>query len=73
MLALVGAHARVRPVLPGAPAGVEAVKRGKVLFVLNHADKAAELSGMVGTDLLSATQLSGHVVVPPRSAIALWQ
>ncbi|MDK6240019.1 beta-galactosidase [Winkia sp. UMB10116] len=73
VLALVGAHARVRPVLPGAPAGVEAVKRGKVLFVLNHADKAAELSGMVGTDLLSATQLSGHVVVPPRSAIALWQ
>ncbi|MDK8099024.1 beta-galactosidase [Winkia neuii] len=73
VLALVGAHARIRPTLPDAPAGVEAVKRGKVLFVLNHADKAAELAGIVGTDLLSATQLSGHVLLPPRSAIAVWQ
>ncbi|MFI6104784.1 beta-galactosidase [Streptomyces sp. NPDC051310] len=36
LLASVAAGAGVRPVLPGLPAGVEAVRRGELLFVLNH-------------------------------------
>jgi beta-galactosidase len=36
MLAEIAAGAGVRAVLPGLPNGVEAVRRGEVLFVLNH-------------------------------------
>ncbi|MEU7281676.1 beta-galactosidase [Streptomyces sp. NPDC045431] len=36
LLAAVAAGAGVRPVLEGLPAGVEAVRRGELLFVLNH-------------------------------------
>jgi beta-galactosidase len=36
LLARIGADAGVRPVLDGLPAGVEAVRRGELLFVLNH-------------------------------------
>ncbi|MGW3101889.1 beta-galactosidase [Streptomyces sp. NPDC001100] len=36
LLARVAAEAGVRPVLEGLPAGVEAVRRGELLFLLNH-------------------------------------
>ncbi len=36
LLARIGADAGVRPVLDALPAGVEAVRRGELLFVLNH-------------------------------------
>ncbi|WP_432155605.1 beta-galactosidase [Streptomyces sp. bgisy153] len=36
LLARIAADAGVRPVLEGLPAGVEAVRRGELLFLLNH-------------------------------------
>jgi glycosyl hydrolase family 42 (putative beta-galactosidase) len=35
--------ARVEPVLAGLPADVEAVRRGPLLFLLNHGDEPAEI------------------------------
>ncbi|OLL14079.1 Beta-galactosidase C-terminal domain [Actinomyces oris] len=43
------------------PDGVEAQRRGGILFLLNHADRAAEVSGVVGTDLLTGQACTGHV------------
>ena len=71
LLTLVCAHARVRPVVTDLPDGVEAQRRGPVLFLLNHADRAAEVAGVVGTDLLSGEACTGHVVLAPRSALAV--
>ena len=71
LLTLVCAHARVRPVVTDLPDGVEAQRRGEVLFLLNHADRAAEVAGVVGTDLLSGEACTGHVVLAPRSALAV--
>ena len=34
--------------------GVEAQRRGDVLFLLNHSDRATEMAGVVGTDRLSS-------------------
>ena len=51
--------------------GVEAQRRGSVLFLLNHSDRAAEVAGVVGTDLLSGQSCTGHVIVPPRSALVV--
>ena len=36
-------RAGVRPVLPGAPPGLEAVRRGETLFLLNHTDDPVEV------------------------------
>ena len=71
LLTLVCTHARVRPVVTDLPDGVEAQRRGPVLFLLNHADRAAEVAGVVGTDLLSGEACTGHVVLAPRSALAV--
>ena len=71
LLRLVCAHARVRPVVADLPDGVEAQRRGEVLFLLNHGDRAAEVAGVVGTDLLSGEACTGHVVLAPRSALAV--
>ncbi len=68
---LLVAHARVRPVKDGLPDGVEAARRGRFLFLLNHGDAAVELSGVVGTDLVSASSCSGHVMLAPRSAMVV--
>ena len=67
----VGAHARLRPVVADLPDGVEAQRRGDVLFLLNHSDRAAEVAGVVGADLLSGQSCTGHVIVPPRSALVV--
>jgi len=56
---------------PQAPDGVEAQRRGDVLFLLNHSDRACEVAGVVGTDLLSGQSCTGHVIVPPRSALVV--
>ncbi|EFW27707.1 Beta-galactosidase C-terminal domain, partial [Actinomyces sp. oral taxon 171] len=71
LLRLVCAHARVRPVVADLPDGVEAQRRGKVLFLLNHGDRAAEVVGVMGTDLLTGDACTGHVVLSPRSALAV--
>ena len=71
LLAVLAAHARVRPVVPGLPDGVEAQRRGGVLFLLNHSDSAVELSGVTGAELVSGTTCTGHVVLPPRSGVAV--
>ena len=41
--------AGVRPVLPGLPASVEAVRRGGLLFLLNHGDEAVDVRDGGGT------------------------
>ena len=71
LLRLVCAHARVRPVVADLPDGVEAQRRGEVLFLLNHGDRAAEVAGVVGTDLLTGEACTGHVVLAPRSALVV--
>ena len=71
LLTLVCAHARVRPVVADLPDGVEAQRRGKVLFLLNHGDRAAEVVGVMGTDLLTGDACTGHVVLSPRSALVV--
>ncbi len=71
LLTLVCAHARVRPVVADLPDGVEAQRRGEVLFLLNHGDRAAEVAGVVGTDLLTGEACTGHVVLAPRSALVV--
>ncbi len=68
---VLAAHARVRPVVDGLPDGVEAQRRGDALFLLNHSDRAVQLAGIVGTDLVSGAACTGHVVIAPRSAMAV--
>lgn len=65
---VVCAYGRVRPTVSGLPDGVEAVRRGDTLFLLNHSDRAVELSGIVGVELRTGSECRGHVVVAPRSA-----
>ena len=71
LLRLVCAHARIRPVVADLPDGVEAQRRGEILFLLNHGDRAAEVAGIVGTDLISGEVCTGHVVLAPRSALVV--
>ncbi|WP_327724973.1 beta-galactosidase [Streptomyces europaeiscabiei] len=60
LLARVATDAGVRPVLDGLPDGVEAVRRGDVLFVLNHGRDAVTVD-VPGThrDLLTETTVTG--------------
>ncbi|MFM9454269.1 beta-galactosidase [Streptomyces europaeiscabiei] len=60
LLARVAADAGVRPVLDGLPDGVEAVRRGDVLFLLNHGRDAVTVD-VPGThrDLLTETTVTG--------------
>lgn len=68
---LVCAYTQVRPVLADLPDGVEAVERGEFLFLLNHGDRAVELSGIVGFDLVSGSECRGHVLLSARSAMVV--
>jgi beta-galactosidase len=73
--------AGVEPTLPGlaevnagrAPGDeVEAVRRGDVLFLLNHSGEPARVSAPgTWTDLLTGTTVSGEVAVGPTDAVAL--
>lgn len=71
LVQVLAAHARVRPVVDGLPDGVEAQQRGEILFLLNHGDRAAEVAGVVGTDLVSGSPCTGHVVLAPRSGMVV--
>jgi hypothetical protein len=71
ILRWVCARAEVGPVID-APADVEAVRRGDVLFLINHgADPATLALPRAGVDLLSGRSLSGRVTLAPRDALAL--
>lgn len=54
------------------PAGVEAVRRGDYLFLLNHTttQQRIALPG-AGADLLTQTAMSGEIQLAPRDAIVL--
>jgi beta-galactosidase len=74
MLAGFAAGAGVRPVLEGLPAGVEAVRRGELLFVLNHVRESVTvrvpgafrdlLTGMNVTDDLTLDRYGVAVLKP---------
>jgi beta-galactosidase len=70
LLAAVGA----RPLLPDAPAGLEAVRRRaggrSYLFLLNHGDADATVAA-AGTDLLAGTVHHGPVAVPAGGVLVL--
>ena len=55
-------HSRGDPLVPVFPI---------FLFLLNHSDRAVELSGIVGKDLLSGSECTGHVVLAPRLALVV--
>ncbi|MEV4518428.1 beta-galactosidase [Dactylosporangium sp. NPDC049525] len=58
--------AGVAPVVDGAPAHVEAVRRGAFLFLLNHSDsESAEVPVPAGVDLLTGERVGGSVVLAP--------
>ncbi|MFF0310688.1 beta-galactosidase [Streptosporangium sp. NPDC004379] len=66
------ADAGVEGVLPGLPAGVEAVRRGDVLFLLNHgaATVRVPVPGLAD-DLLTGSPTEGHVTLAPRAVAAV--
>ena len=71
LLRLWTTYTRIRPVCPDLPEGVEAQEREGFLFILNHSDRAVELAGIVGQDLLSGAECTGHVLLAPRSAMVI--
>jgi hypothetical protein len=60
LVARAAGRAGVRPVLPGTPPGLEAVRRGGTLFLLNHTDDPLEVG--VGRR---------PVLVGPRAAVVV--
>lgn len=66
LLDTVCAVAGVEPVLPGLPDGVQATRRGRYLFLLNHTDRPAEVSVPSG-----GTPLLGSATLDPRG-VAIW-
>ncbi|MFV2020747.1 beta-galactosidase [Micromonospora sp. LOL_023] len=74
LLAVAAAEARVAPVLPGAPAGVEAVRRvsgdRRWLFLFNHGSTAAEVDAW-GDDLASGRPAGGPVTVEAGGVVVL--
>ncbi|MDO5729360.1 MAG: beta-galactosidase [Actinomycetaceae bacterium] len=68
---VVGAYARLDTSGADFPDGIERVKRGDVTFYLNHSDRAVQLAGVVGWDLISGQEATGHLVVAPRSTVAI--
>ncbi|WP_129842744.1 beta-galactosidase [Streptomyces sp. RFCAC02] len=72
LLAGTAADAGVEPVLPGAPAGVEAVRRGPLLFVLNHtAEPATVAVPEPCTDLLTGARHEAEITVEGRGVAVL--
>lgn len=68
LVTVAAAYARISNPLAGLPAGVEAVRRGNALFLLNHADTTAQIGGLSGTELLTGNEVGGHILIPGRSA-----
>ncbi|MGR6917254.1 beta-galactosidase [[Actinomadura] parvosata] len=68
------ADAGVRGPLPDLPPGVEAVRRGEVLFLLNHGATTVRVPiPEPGVDLLTGSRAEGHVTLTPRAVAALRQ
>jgi beta-galactosidase len=61
--------AGIEPVVRGLAAGVEAQRRGDVLFVINQTDAVVE-TALGGLDLLSSTRSDAHTL-GPFGAVAL--
>jgi beta-galactosidase len=67
--------ADVRPVVSGAPPGLEAVRRRHpdgttFLFLINHTDRAVPVAA-AGTDLVSGEERVDPVTVPPGEVLVL--
>lgn len=71
LLNLVGAYARVQPSRADLPDGIEAAQRDGILLLINHADRAREISGVFGTDRVSGSLCTGHVVLGRSGAMAV--
>lgn len=67
LLKLAATYARLQPVIADLPAGVQAAVRGKYCFLLNHSDRAVQLPGISGHELLTDSRATGHIVLAPRS------
>ncbi|MFC7111621.1 Beta-galactosidase C-terminal domain [Nonomuraea rubra] len=66
------ADAGVTGVLDGLPPGVEAVRRGEVLFLLNHGATTVRVPvPEPGVDLLTGSPADDHVTLAPRAVAAL--
>lgn len=64
-------RARIHPPvyhLGEVPDGLEVVRRGSYLFLLNHADSLARVSGIEGKEIITSAAVTGQVLVPARSA-----
>jgi beta-galactosidase len=72
LLARVATGAGVRPVLDGLPEQVEAVRRGEVLFVLNHGREPVTVE-VPGThhDLLTGTDITDRITLGRHGAAVL--
>ncbi len=72
VIAAAAREAGVSAPVPAPPAGVEAVRRGDTLFLLNRGDAAAvvEVPGE-WTDLLTGEDMDESAIVPPGDARAL--
>ena len=72
LLGSIAAGVGVRPVLDGLPEQVEAVRRGEVLFVLNHGREPVTVE-VPGThrDLLSGTDVTDRVTLGRYEAAVL--
>lgn len=57
-------QAGVAPVVPGLPAGVEAVRRGRHLFVLNHLDREVAVATH-GIEVLTGAEVTDTLELPP--------
>jgi beta-galactosidase len=67
--------AGVRPVVPGAPPGLEAVRRShpdgtSYLFLINHTATALPADAS-GTDVLTGQEIVGQVTVPAGAVVVL--
>lgn len=71
LLNLIGAYARVQPSRADLPDGIEAAQRNGMLLLINHADRAREISGVFGTDRVSGSLCTGHVVLGRSGAMAV--
>lgn len=71
MVRVLGALARLDMSGSTLPDGIERVKRGVVTFYMNHSDKAIQLAGITGYDLISQADATGHAVIAPRSSMAI--
>lgn len=71
LLRVIGAYARLDTSGRDLPDGIERITRGDVTFYLNHSDRAVQMAGIMGRDLVSGADVSGHAVIAPRSTMAV--